>query len=138
MLTSTAGVTVKEAVPEMLDEVAVMVVVPVATPVASPLEPEALETVGVAVTDEDHVALAVRSWVVKSEKCPVAVNWTVLPAATDAVVGETVMLKSTAAPAGWLVSGSTTPTATRVASNVRTRERSSRAPTRRLTPYMDP
>jgi hypothetical protein len=59
MVARTAGVTVKTAVPEMTPEVAVMVDAPVATPVARPWEPEALETVAVPVTDDDHVTESV-------------------------------------------------------------------------------
>jgi hypothetical protein len=64
---TTAGVTVRAAVPEMSPEVAVMVEAPVATPVARPWEPEALDTVASAVTDDDHVTESVRSAVVESE-----------------------------------------------------------------------
>ena len=69
MLTSTAGVTVSTAVPEMDPEVAVMVVAPdpLAVAVASPCEPEVLETVAVEVTDDDHVADAVRLAVLRLE-----------------------------------------------------------------------
>jgi len=63
MLSSTAGVTVKTAVPAMSPDVAVMVVAPVATPVANPV----LETVAVEVSDDDHVTASVRSAVLKSE-----------------------------------------------------------------------
>jgi len=66
-LSSTAGVTVKTAVPAMSPDVAVMVVAPVATAVARPWEPEVLETVAVPVSDEDHVTESVRSAVLKSE-----------------------------------------------------------------------
>jgi hypothetical protein len=67
MLTRTAGVTVRTAVPEMSPEVAVMVEAPVSTPVARPWEPEALETVEVPVTDDDHVTESVRFCVVRLE-----------------------------------------------------------------------
>jgi hypothetical protein len=60
ILKSTPGVTVKTAVPEMLEADAAMVVTPVAPPVASPWEPELLETVAVPVTDDDHVTEPVR------------------------------------------------------------------------------
>ena len=57
MLTSTAGVTVITAVPEMSPDVAVMVVAPdpLAVAVARPWEPAALDTVAVEVIDDDHV-----------------------------------------------------------------------------------
>ena len=69
MLTSTAGVTVSTAVPEMDPEVAVMVVAPdpLAVAVANPCEPEVLETVAVEVSDDDHVADAVRLAVLELE-----------------------------------------------------------------------
>jgi hypothetical protein len=67
ILKSTPGVTVTPAVPEMLDKDALMVLAPVATPVASPWEPEALETVAVPVTDDDHVTESVMSCVVRLE-----------------------------------------------------------------------
>ena len=67
IVTSTAGVTVKAAVPEMSPDAAVMVLAPVATPVASPWEPEVLETVAAEVFEDDHVAVVVRFWVLRSE-----------------------------------------------------------------------
>jgi hypothetical protein len=67
MLSSTAGVTVSTAVPEISPSVAVMVVAPVATPVARPWEPEALDTVPYEVNDDDQVTLEVRSAVLRSE-----------------------------------------------------------------------
>ena len=54
MLSSTAGRTVKAAVPEMSPEVAVMVVAPLPTPVASP----PLDTVAAEVSDDDQVTLS--------------------------------------------------------------------------------
>jgi hypothetical protein len=62
MLTRTAAVTVRAAVPETSDDgsVAVMVVAPVATPLARPWEPAVLETVAVLAADDDHVTEAVR------------------------------------------------------------------------------
>jgi hypothetical protein len=66
-LRRTADVTVSRAVPEMSPEVAVIVEAPVVTPVARPWEPEALEIVAVAVTDEDHVTELVRFCVVRLE-----------------------------------------------------------------------
>ena len=77
MVTSTAGVTVSTAVPDMSPEVAVMVVAPdpLAVAVANPCEPEVLETVAVEVTDDDHVTelltLALHDG---SRYVPVAVN----------------------------------------------------------------
>ncbi len=74
---SVALVTVKVAVPDMSPEVAVMVVVPAATDAARP----ALLIVATAVSDELHVADAVKSCVVLSEYVPVAVNCCVVPRA---------------------------------------------------------
>jgi hypothetical protein len=62
METSAADITVSVVLPVMLPEVAEMVVVPAATAVARP--PAAM--VAVAVLDEAHVAVAVRSCVVLS------------------------------------------------------------------------
>ncbi len=74
--TSVAGVTVSTVVPYIPVEgsVAVMVAAPAATDVANPFVPEALLMVAVPLADELHVAKAVRSCVVVSEKMPVAVN----------------------------------------------------------------
>src|ERR1700722_3194384 len=98
MLTSTAGVTVRTAVPEMSPDVAVMVVAPdpLAVAVARPWDPAVLETVAVEVTDDDHVADEVRLAVVRLEYVPVAVNCWVWPWAIEAVVGDTAMLTKTA------------------------------------------
>src|SRR6202035_3155152 len=74
MVRSTAGVTVSTAVPKMAPDVAVMVLALVATPVASPWDPEEWETVAAEVLDDDHVAVVVRFWVLRSEKGPVAVD----------------------------------------------------------------
>ena len=65
MATSTAGVTVRAAVPGMSVDgsVAVMVTAPVATPVASPVD----EIVAVAALDDDQVTLLVTFWVVRLE-----------------------------------------------------------------------
>ena len=65
-----------------------------------------------------------------------AVNCWVSPAATEAVVGETVIATSTAAPAGWLVSGSSTPTARAVMSIAGTRMRMNGARARALRSIM--
>src|SRR5580700_3598011 len=98
MLTSTAGVTVSTAVPEMSPEVAVMVVAPspLAVAVASPREPEVFETVAVPVTDDDHVTDEVRLAVLRLEYVPVAANCWVWPWAIDAATGDTAILTSTA------------------------------------------
>ncbi len=57
----TAGVTVSTVAPLTDPSVAVMVVVPAATPVALPSVPIALLMVAIAVLDEVHITLAVRS-----------------------------------------------------------------------------
>src|SRR5580704_7157782 len=69
ILTSTAGVTVSTAVPEMSPEVAVMVVAPdpLAVAVASPCDPAVLETVAVEVIDDDHVTDELRLAVFRLE-----------------------------------------------------------------------
>jgi hypothetical protein len=67
IVTNTAGVTVRTAVPEMSPDVAVMVLAPVATPVASPWEPGVFETVAAEVFDDDQVAVVVRFCVLRSE-----------------------------------------------------------------------
>ncbi len=60
---STAGVTIRVALPEIEPDVAVMVEVPVAKPVAAP-EPLMLAT---AVFAEAHATLALMSFEVPSE-----------------------------------------------------------------------
>jgi len=63
-------VTVRVVFTEINPEVAVMVVVPAVRAVARPL----LLTVATEVSDELQVTCVVISWVVPSEKVPVAVN----------------------------------------------------------------
>ena len=77
--TSVAAVTVSVVEPEITPDVAVIVVAPTAAALARPSEPPALEIVAIASTEDDHVTVAVRSWVVASEKTPVAVNCCVVP-----------------------------------------------------------
>src|SRR3984957_20483298 len=98
MATSTAGVTVRAAVPgmEVVGSVAVMVTAPLATPVARPWDPEAFEIDAVAALDVDQVTEVVRSVVLRSEYVPVAVNCWVWPAAIEATGGDMVMATSTA------------------------------------------
>ena len=62
--------TVRVVFTEINPEVAVMVVVPAVRAVARPL----LLTVATEVSDELQVTCVVISWVVPSEKVPVAVN----------------------------------------------------------------
>ena len=61
--TSVAGVTVSAVEPLTGPETALMVVVPAATLVARPFEPEALLSVAADVSEDAHVADAVKSWV---------------------------------------------------------------------------
>jgi hypothetical protein len=64
MATSTAGVTVRTAIPgTAVPSLAVIVTAPMAFPVATPSE----ETVAVAGVEDDQVTLSVRSFVVKFE-----------------------------------------------------------------------
>ena len=127
MLTSTAGVTVINAVPEMSPDVAVMVVAPepLAVAVANPSEPAALETVAVEVTDDDHVTEPEMLALHEGRRyVPVAVNCWDSPCATDAVVGATAILASVPeqAKAAFDVSASATPTTVVVmSSSARTR-----------------
>jgi hypothetical protein len=80
-------VTVRVVFAETSPEVAVMVVVPAVTAVASPL----LSTVATAVLEELQVTEMVTSWVVPSEKVPVAVNCWVVPPGTLGLAGVTAM-----------------------------------------------
>jgi hypothetical protein len=67
-------------VPLIPESVAVMVIgPPAATPLATPV---LLTIVAIAVFEEDHAEFAVTLCVEPSEKCPVAVNASVLPTAT--------------------------------------------------------
>jgi hypothetical protein len=61
---------------------------PAATPLATPV---LLTIVAIDVFEEDHTELVVISCVEPSEKCPVAVNGSVLPTATLPGFGVTVM-----------------------------------------------
>jgi hypothetical protein len=86
----------------------------VATALARPCDPEVFDTVPVPVTDDDHVTESVMFWGGPVRNVPVAVNCWESPAATEAVVGVTLMLRRVAASARWLVRGSMTPMATAV------------------------
>ena len=89
--TSVADVTVRVVLPETVPDIALMTVEPAATAVARPLEPGALLTVATAAADEVQVTDAVRSWLVLSEKMPVAVNCLVVPGAMLGLVGVTAI-----------------------------------------------
>ena len=82
-----AEVTVRVVLPEKPPEVAVMVAVPVATAVARPL----LLTVATNGLAELQVTCVVISWVVPSEKVPVAVNCWVAPPSTRGSAGVIAM-----------------------------------------------
>ncbi len=71
---STAGVTVRVVVPEMLPDVAVIVVVPTSTEVASPLVPVTLLIVATSVFEEFQKTDDVIFCVELSVNVPVAVN----------------------------------------------------------------
>jgi hypothetical protein len=87
--TTVAGVTVNVALPERLLQtlatlqVAVIVAVPALTALASP----PVLTVASNVFDEVHDRSLVRSWVVLSEKIPVAVSCWLVPAAMLGIGG---------------------------------------------------
>ena len=88
-----AAVTVRVVEPETAPEVALMDVCPTASADASP------ETLTVAFdgSDELHVTVAVRSWMLLSEKIPVAVNCRIVPFAMLGLCGVTSMDCSVAA-----------------------------------------
>lgn len=69
-----AGVTVKAVEPETDPEEAVMFVEPVARLVARPYVPLLLLMVATDALEELQCTVAVRSWVVRSVKVPVAAN----------------------------------------------------------------
>jgi hypothetical protein len=83
-----AEVTVRVVLPETVPEVAVMVVaVPIAMAVAKPL----LSTVAANGLEELQVTCIVISWVVPSEKVPVAVSCWVVPPGTLGLAGVIAM-----------------------------------------------
>jgi hypothetical protein len=86
---SVAEVTVSVVLPETVPDVAVMVVEPAVAAVARPLEPCALLIVAIVAADELQVTDAVISWLVLSEKIPVAMNCLVIPSAMLGLVGAT-------------------------------------------------
>jgi hypothetical protein len=97
METREAAETVSVALPEIEPAVAVMVLTPVARPLALPFVPDPLEIVAAAVLLEVQLTEVVRSWVVLSEKVPVAVNCWLVPLAIVAVFGVTAIETSVAA-----------------------------------------
>ena len=76
MDTSVAAVTVSLVLPEISPDVAVIVIegALIAFDVASPLKPGALLMVATVSSEDVQVADNVRSFVVKSENIPVAIN----------------------------------------------------------------
>ena len=72
---STAGVTVSVALPEITPNVALIVVVPIPTDVANPWEPSELLIVDTSILEELQDADAVMSCFVLSENVPMAMNF---------------------------------------------------------------
>jgi hypothetical protein len=93
---STAWVTERVVVPEMLPDVAVIVVVPTPTEVASPLVPVTLLIVATFVFEEFQETDDVIFCVELSVNVPVAVNCCVVPRAMLGFAGVTVIDVSTA------------------------------------------
>jgi hypothetical protein len=89
MAARLAGVTVRLVAPETIPEVAVRVVAPGATEVTRPLDPIVLLMAATYAADELQVTILVRSWVVLSEKVPIAVNCCVVPLAMVGSAGVT-------------------------------------------------
>jgi hypothetical protein len=87
------GTTVSPVDPEIEPDVAVIVALPAATPVARPFD--AL-IVAVPRTDELQVTLFVMFCVLLSVYVPVAVYWSVVPAAMDELAGVTAIDTSVA------------------------------------------
>lgn len=85
-----ALVMVSVALEETAPKVAVMVATPGAIPIASPRAPFTL-IVAAETLAEAHCTDRVKFCVLPSVNVPVAVNWTVVPCAMDAVMGVTAM-----------------------------------------------
>lgn len=92
----TPLVTVRVVEPEMLPDTAEMSEEPCAIAAAKPWVGTALLIVATAVVPELQVTDAVMSCVLLSLKVPVALNCSVVPAATDGVAGVTTMETSVA------------------------------------------
>jgi hypothetical protein len=97
--TNVAAVTVSVAVPvfPVTGSAAVIVVMPTADESANPLEPVMLLTSATDASEDVHVTDDVRSWVVKSEYVPVAVNCWPVPRAILRFTGVTSIDTSVAA-----------------------------------------
>jgi len=87
MLTRTAGVTERVAVPDTEAELAVIVVVPTAPLRARPLPP----IVATAGVEDNHETDVVMSFVLPFVYVPVAMNCADVPAAIEAFCGETAI-----------------------------------------------
>jgi hypothetical protein len=86
----TAG-TVATVVADVPAIAAVMLAVPVVPPVAKPCVPGAFPTATTEELEELQAADAVRSWVLPSEKVPVALNWVFDPARMKGFAGRMVI-----------------------------------------------
>jgi hypothetical protein len=109
---SVAGVTVSVVYPETLPIAAETVVEPAAIEVTTPFEPSALLMVATPAVDDVHVTVAVKSWVVLSEKVPVAVNCRLVPSPMLEFVGVTAMDTSVAGLTRRLIHPDTLPKVT--------------------------
>src|SRR5579871_2077771 len=89
---SIAGVTVNLVLPLTEPKVAVTVIEPTLKEVTCPSVPGALPTVATVLSDDDHETEVVRSWVLLSEKVPVALSCWLRPSGEDAFGGEMAML----------------------------------------------
>lgn len=87
----TVSIVLPEIGPLVVTRVAVMVEVPTPTPNASPLFSKLLLTVAALMLDDDHDTWVVRSWVVRSEYVPVAVNRPEVPFGVLGAAGVTAM-----------------------------------------------
>ena len=93
---NTAGVTVTSVVPETPARVALIVALPTPVAVTRPWLPALLPTVATDVAEEVQVTNAVRSWVVPSEKLPVAISCSPVPFAIEELGRVIVIEVSTA------------------------------------------
>src|SRR6266568_1433939 len=91
MDTRVADVTVRVELPDTFPDAAVISAAPTARPLACPLLPAALLTAATAGSDEIQVTEPVRSWVLPSEKIPVALNCWLSPLGRLGSVGITSM-----------------------------------------------
>jgi hypothetical protein len=102
---TVAGSIVKVVAPLMEPDVAVIVVLPTAKPFA---EPVAL-IVATEGTEELHVAVLVRFWVLPSLYVPVAVKGSATPKTTAGLAGVTAMETSAGSPTVTVVEPHTAP-----------------------------